>query len=151
MTSKTLEPAGAAVSGAELAAVLRPALLRLTRLIRAQRVDISITLTLLAAMMTLDKRGPMSPTELAACERIQPPSMTKILAKLERGGLVRRSAHASDRRQAVVTLTDAGRELIERERSARTAWLSTRLEMLDPAERAVLAQAAPILEKLATL
>lgn len=138
-------------SGAQLAASLRPALLRLTRLIRQQRADMSITLTLVATLMTLDRLGPMSATELAACERIQPPSMTKILAKLEDAGLVNRTPHATDRRQSVVSVTEAARELIARERGARTAWLSTRLDMLEPAEREVLRSAVPVLDKLATL
>src|ERR1700709_811562 len=79
-----------AQAAAELAAILRPSLLRLTRTIRNQRVDESVTLTLLAALMTLDKRGPLSPGELAGLERVQPPSMTKILAKLEEKGLIAR-------------------------------------------------------------
>lgn len=148
-----LQTADDALAGdaAELAAQLRPALLRLTRLIRNQRADMSITLTLVATLMTLERLGEMSATELAACERIQPPSMTSILAKLEAGGLVTRSPHPSDRRQAVVAITDAGRDLIARERNARTAWLSTRLELLDRSERAVLQQSLAVLERLATL
>jgi DNA-binding MarR family transcriptional regulator len=136
---------------AELAAILRPSLLRLTRTIRNQRVDESVTLTLLAALVTLETRGPMSPGALAAQERVQPPSMTKILAKLEEKGLVERSPHASDRRQVVVAVTDAGRALLDRERSARTAWLSTRLAMITPAERELLAQVRPLLDRLGEL
>jgi len=63
----------------ELASVLRPSLLRLTRLIRNQRVDLSVSLTQISAMGTLHKRGPMSAGELAACEKVQPPSMTKVI------------------------------------------------------------------------
>lgn len=144
MTRETQTPA-------ELAAVLRPSLLRLTRTIRNQRVDESVTLTLLAALMTLDKCGPMSPGELAGLERVQPPSMTKILAQLEEKGLVQRSPHATDRRQAVVAVTDGGRALLARERRERDAWLSTRLAMITPAERDLLARVAPLLDKLAAL
>ena len=93
---------------AELASLLRPSLLRLTRLVRNQRVDMSVTLTQLSAMGTLLKRGPMSAGELATCERVQPPSMTKVLANLEERGLVRREAHPTDRRQAIIAITDAG-------------------------------------------
>src|SRR6476659_7036041 len=100
---------------AELASQLRPALLRLTRVVRNQRVDMSVTLTQLSAMGTLRKSGPMSAGELAACERVQPPSMTKVLANLEERGLVRRDAHPSDKRQAIISVTDAGRELLESE------------------------------------
>src|SRR6266545_1942770 len=91
---------------AELASHLRPALLRLTRIVRNQRVDMSVTLTQLSAMATLRKHGPMSAGELANCERVQPPSMTKVLANLEERGLVRRDVHPTDRRQAVLAITD---------------------------------------------
>ena len=140
-----------AIPPAELASVLRPALLRLTRTIRNQRVDESVTLTLLAALMTLEKFGPMSPGELAGHERVQPPSMTKILAKLEEKGLVQRSPHATDRRQVVVVATDAGRVLLAKERHERDAWLSTRLSMISAGERELLARVAPLLDRLAAL
>jgi DNA-binding MarR family transcriptional regulator len=103
---------------AGLAGVLRPSLLRLTRIVRNQRVDQSITLTQLSAMGTLAQHGPMSAGELAACERVQPPSMTKVLANLEERGLVRREQHPRDRRQAILAITDAGKTLLER-RTAR--------------------------------
>ena len=134
---------------AELAALLRPSLLRLTRLIRNQRVDMSVTLTQLSAMGSLYKHGPMSAGELAACERVQPPSMTKVLAHLETRGLVRRDAHPADRRQAIISVTDAGRDLIERERNSRDAWLSKRLANLTAEERALLRNVLPVLDKLA--
>ena len=136
---------------AELASLLRPSLLRLTRTIRNQRVDESVTLTLLAALMTLEKFGPMSPGELAAHERVQPPSMTKILAKLEEKGLVQRTPHATDRRQVVVATTPAGATLLAEERQERDAWLSTRLAMITPAERELLVRVAPLLDRLGAL
>ena len=118
---------------------------------RNQRVDESVTLTLLAALMTLEKYGPMSPGELAAHERVQPPSMTKILAKLEEKGLVRRTPHATDRRQVVVAATEAGSTLLAKERQERDAWLSTRLAMITPAERELLARVAPLLDRIGAL
>jgi DNA-binding MarR family transcriptional regulator len=133
----------------ELAALLRPSLLRLTRLIRNQRVDMSVTLTQLSAMGTLVKKGPMSAGELAACERVQPPSMTKVLANLEERGLVRRDAHPSDKRQAIISVTDDGIALLDSERRSRDAWLTQRLADLTPDERAVLRSVVPILDKLA--
>ena len=136
-------------ASAELAALLRPSLLRLTRIIRNQRVDMSVTLTQISAMATLNKRGPMSAGELAACEKVQPPSMTKVLANLEERGLVRRDAHPSDKRQAIISVTDAGRELLESERRSRDAWLSQRLAELTPDERALLRDVVPVLDKLA--
>ncbi len=143
MTSATRSPA------AELAALLRPSLLRLTRIVRNQRVDMSVTLTQLSAMGTLRKRGPMSAGELAAYERVQPPSMTKVLASLEQHGLVRRAPHPADKRQAVIALSDAGVALLDSERRARDAWLSRRLADLSTDERAQLREIIPVLDKLA--
>lgn len=136
---------------AELASVLRPSLLRLTRIIRNQRVDMSITLTQLSAMGTLHKHGPMSAGELATCERVQPPSMTKVLANLEERGLIRREAHPSDRRQAIMSITDAGIALLDSERRSRDAWLSQRLAQLTPDERLAIRNVVPVLDKLAEL
>jgi DNA-binding MarR family transcriptional regulator len=136
-------------STAELASLIRPSLLRLTRLIRNQRVDTSVTLTQISAMGTLYKRGPMSAGELAACERVQPPSMTKVLAHLEERGLVQRTAHPSDKRQAIISVTQAGIDLLESERRSRNAWLSQRLAGLSPDERALLRNVVPVLDKLA--
>lgn len=148
MTSATNRATGKRGS-AELASLLRPSLLRLTRIIRNQRVDMSVTLTQISAMATLYKRGPMSAGELAACEKVQPPSMTKVLANLEDRGLVRRDAHPNDKRQAIISVTDAGHALLESERRSRDAWLSKRLDELTPDERALLRDVVPILDKLA--
>jgi DNA-binding MarR family transcriptional regulator len=139
------------LTAAELSAALRPSLLRLTRILRNQRVDVSVTLTQLSAMGTLRKKGPMSAGDLAAVERVQPPSMTKVLAGLEEKGLVRRDAHPTDRRQAIIALTEAGVELLDSERRQRDAWLSQRLARLTPEERALLRDVIPVLDKLAEL
>jgi DNA-binding MarR family transcriptional regulator len=139
------------LTGAELSAALRPSLLRLTRILRNQRVDLSVTLTQLSAMGTLRKKGPMSAGELAAFERVQPPSMTKVLASLEDKGLVRRDSHPTDKRQAIIVLTDAGGRLLDSERRQRDAWLSQRLAQLTPDERALLRDVIPVLDKLAEL
>lgn len=133
----------------ELASVLRPSLLKLTRRIRNQRVDQSITLTQLSALGTLHKHGPMSAGELAACERVQPPSMTKVLAYLEERGLLRREAHPADRRSAIIVITDAGIALLDQERESRDEWLCQRLAKLNTSERAQLRAIIPVLDKLA--
>lgn len=133
----------------ELAALLRPSLLRLTRLVRNQRVDTSITLTHLSAIASLSKHGPMSAGELATVEKVQPPSMTKVLAGLEQRGLVRRDVHPTDRRQAVIAITERGTELLDSERRSRDAWLSRRLATLTSDERSLLQRVLPILDKLA--
>lgn len=134
---------------AELAAQLRPSLLRLTRIVRNQRVDMSVTLTQLSAMGTLHKRGAMSAGELAGCEKVQPPSMTKVLASLEERGLVRRDSHPGDRRQAIIAITDEGIALLDSERRLRDEFLAQRLLRLTSDERAVLRNAIPVLDKLA--
>jgi DNA-binding MarR family transcriptional regulator len=136
---------------AELAAVLRPSLTRLSRLIRIQRADMSVTLTQLSAMVALEKNGPLSPGELAAYERVQPPSMTKVLALLEERGLVHRTVHPTDRRQAIIEISQAGLELIDSERRSRDRWLTEQLHNLSDAERALLRGIVPVLDKLAEL
>ena len=91
----------------------------------------------------------MSPGELAGHERVQPPSMTKILAKLTARGLIERAPHPTDKRQAIVSLSASGRALVEEERQARDAWLSTRLAELTDQERDLLRTVAPLMDKLA--
>ena len=138
-------------TAAELSAALRPSLLRLTRILRNQRVDMSVTLTQLSAMATLRKKGPMSAGDLAAHERVQPPSMTKVLAGLEDKGMVTRETHPTDKRQVIIALTQAGLDLLDSERRQRDAWLSQRLAQLTPDERALLRDTIPVLDKLAEL
>lgn len=133
----------------ELASALRPAVLRLTRLVRNQRPDNTVTLSQLSALATLRKSGPMGAKELAACERVQPPSMTKTVAALEERGLVRREADSNDRRCAVIGITDDGVALLDAMRREGDAWLSHRLASLTTDERKVLRQAIPLLERLA--
>jgi DNA-binding MarR family transcriptional regulator len=134
---------------AALAHDLRLAVMRFSRRLRSQRVDTSVTLTHLAALSTLKRHGPMSPGELAAHERVQPPSMTRVVVALENLGLVTRTPHPTDGRQVIIGLTAEADELLSAEAQAREAWLSERLQELPPEERAVLREAAGIIEKLA--
>ena len=134
---------------AELADALRGPLLRLTRLMRQQRSDASVPIGQLAALGTVFHYGPLTAGELAEREHVQPPSMTKIIAALEDRGLVQRAVGPIDRRQVLVSSTQAGRELVLSTRRARTEWLARRLALLTADERAALRAAAPVLEKLA--
>ena len=134
---------------AALAHELRIAVMRFSRRLRGQRVDTSVTLTHLAALSTLKRHGPMSPGELAAHERVQPPSMTRTVAALAELGLVTRTEHPADRRQVLVALTEAGAATVRETRRRRDAWLARRLADLTPAERDVLARAAEILRRIA--
>lgn len=133
---------------AGLASALRISINRLARRLRSQRADFTLSGTQLAALATLDHHGMMSPRALAEHEKVQPPSMTRVIAELEARGLVERNPHATDRRQVVLALTEAGRQLLAEDRRRREAWLSQRLRELTPEERAILRDAAPILEKL---
>src|SRR3954449_5103300 len=115
--------------------------MRFSRRLRSQRVDTSVTLTHLAALSTLKRHGPMSPGDLAAQTRAQPPSMTRVVVALEGMGLVTRTPHPTDGRQVVIGLTDAAEELLSAEARAREAWLTGRLQDLSGEERDVLREA----------
>ncbi|MGY1751882.1 MarR family winged helix-turn-helix transcriptional regulator [Blastococcus sp. SYSU D01042] len=134
---------------AALAHDLRLAVTRFSRRLRTQRVDTSVTLTHLSALSTLKRHGPMSAGELAAHERVQPPSMTKVVVRLEERGLVTRTAHPTDGRQVVIGLTSTAEEMLAAEGRAREAWLTGRLQDLTAEERAVLRDAAAIMDRLA--
>jgi DNA-binding MarR family transcriptional regulator len=123
--------------------------MRLARRLRAQRADTMLTISQLAALTTLDLHGPLTPGELAAHEKISPPSMTRLLGALESGGLVLRTAHPTDRRQVVLAASPAGRALLKEDRRRRDVWLAQRLRDLAPEELEVLQQAAGILDRLA--
>jgi DNA-binding MarR family transcriptional regulator len=139
-------------SDAGLASALRISVSRLARRMRAQRLasglEPGLSDTQLAALAGLERHGAMTPGELAEHEKVQPPSMTRVVALLEERGLVIRAPHASDRRQVVLTATEQGKEVVRQSRRLREAWLAQRLRELTPQERALLRQAAPILEKL---
>jgi DNA-binding MarR family transcriptional regulator len=139
-------------SDAGLATALRISVSRLARRLRAERLakglEPGLSDTQLAALASLERHSTMTPGELADHEKVQPPSMTRVIAALEELGLVMRAPHATDRRQVVLTVTDRGREVVQQSRRLREAWLAQRLRELTPQERAALRAAAPILEKL---
>src|SRR6204780_5679715 len=133
---------------AGLATALRISVSRLARRLRAQRAASGLTEAVLsepqlAALSALEVHHAMTPGELAEHEKVQPPSMTRVIAVLEQHGLVDRAAHATDKRQVVLTVTDTGRELVYQSRRVREAWLAKRLQGLTPAERGKRAGARP--------
>jgi DNA-binding MarR family transcriptional regulator len=136
---------------AGLASTLRISVMRLARRLRSERTDETLTLSQLATLGTLDRHGPMTLGELAAHERVQPPSMTRIVTGLEDRGLVVREPHVSDRRLVIVRLTAEALALLTIDRRRRDAWLARRLRELTPDEHETLRRAVPILEKLAGL
>ena len=137
------------LDAAALAHELRIAVMRFSRRLRSQRVDTSVTLTHLSALSTLRRHGAMSAGELAAHERVQPPSMTRVVGALEAMELITRTPHPTDGRQVVIELTPAAHELLDAEARAREAWLSGRLEQLGSDELEILQAAATIMDKLA--
>ncbi len=131
------------------AADLRIAVMRLARRLRTERASDTLTPSQLAVLATLMREGPMCPGDLATAERVQPPSMTRILNSLQTAGMVTRTKHPADGRQVLYTATEPGRELVNRDRARRDNWLSQQLQELTPAERAALDSAIPILTRLA--
>jgi DNA-binding MarR family transcriptional regulator len=131
----------------DVAAHLRLVIARTARRLRQEAGgDLSPSLT--AALATVERHGPLTPSELAAHERIQRPTATRLLAALAERGLVARAPDPGDRRSSLVSLTAAGGALLHRQRGQKEALLARRLEGLAPDELVVLARAAAILERV---
>lgn len=135
-------------SDAQVVATLRLAVTRLSRRLRQQSADPVVTPTLLSALSTIDKQGEVSLGRLAALESVQPPSITRVVVRLEELGYVVREVDSNDRRSVQVSLTETGRERLLRARSAHTAYLAERVAELSAEERKILRLVAPILERL---
>ncbi|MFD8244718.1 MarR family winged helix-turn-helix transcriptional regulator [Nocardia sp. NPDC059691] len=131
-----------------LAGELSLAVVRLTRHLRGRRADSQISLTQLSALATLAREGAMTPGALAAKERVQPPSMTRVIASLTDLDLVERNPHPTDGRQIIVSLSPAGRALIADEASAREAWMTERLSTLTEDQLVVLTRAVAIMKQI---
>ena len=136
---------------AGLASELRLSVMRLRRRLAAEREpDNELSSGAMAVLGVLFRHGGMTLGEIAAHERVQPPSMTRTVNCLQSEGYVTRHPHESDRRLVVVELSDRGRETLLADRRRRDAWLARQLKDLTPAERDVLRAATPLLERLAT-
>ena len=136
------------ITGAQLAAALRDSITRLNRRLRQARPIGDLTITQLSALTSLELNGALTPRELADVERVQPPTLTKIVAKLEERGLVQRSPHPTDGRQVILAATESGRAVVVEHRRARDEWLARQLAALTPDERETLARAAEILGRI---
>lgn len=133
----------------ELAVVVREAVSRLARRLRRERPPHELGLASLAVLSRLSRFGPASPSALAGAENVQPQSMTRALAVLTERGLVARGPHPTDRRQIVVSITDAGQSMLDEDRSHGDAWLAGVIaERLTPVEREFLRAAAKLLDVL---
>ncbi|MDA0178800.1 MarR family transcriptional regulator [Solirubrobacter phytolaccae] len=135
------------ISTTDLAHRLRPVLTRLARRMR-QEANGDLTPTQVAALATISRFGPLTPSELASREKIQRPTATRVLALLEERGLVARTADPSDRRSSLVAATPVGLELLDAVRERKDAFLALRLETLSPEDLVILDRAAEILERV---
>jgi DNA-binding MarR family transcriptional regulator len=135
-------------SSLSLAGDLRISVMRLSRRLRAEQADIGLTLTQLSALAALERHGPTTPGQLAAIERVRPPSMTRVLNGLAEQGLVARTAHPTDGRQVLVEVTDAARQRLRADRRRREEWLARRIATLSADDRRALQNAIPIIEEL---
>ena len=107
-----------------------------------------LTASTQATLASIERLGPITLGELAAVEQVQPPSMTRIVARLEEWGYATRVVDPADRRVARAAITDAGRELLARSRTRKDAYLARCVAELSDDERELLARALPLLERL---
>ncbi|MGA8296497.1 MAG: MarR family transcriptional regulator [Acidimicrobiales bacterium] len=142
-------PAATTVPVSALASDVRIAVTRLSRRLRRERAVGTLTPSQLSVLTTLDTHGPLTPSALADHERVQPPSMTRILGRLEELGLVSRTADPADKRQYIVALTAQGVATVTDERRRKDAWLAKRIADLSEEERAAIAAALPVIERIA--
>ena len=131
-------------SGAELVLVLE----HLVTFIRQVSTVGDLSVAASSALNRLGRDGPHGLTELAHAQRVSQPGMTQLITRMEREGLVRRTANSDDRRAVLVEATDAGLDLLERRRAERTEALQHLLDRLDPQDRAAIAAALPALARL---
>ena len=131
---------------AELAARLRLAVTRLARRLR-QEAEAGITPSMLSALSSAERQGPVTMGDLCAAEQVQPPTMTRIVAALVAAGLVVREADAADGRVTWVKVMPEGRRLLERSRKRKEAFLARALRDLDPRDVTTLEAAAGVLER----
>nr|WP_041450858.1 MarR family transcriptional regulator [Hoyosella altamirensis] len=132
----------------QLASDLALAVVRLARQLRGHRHHSSVSLTQLSALSTLFTEGSMTPGALAARERVQPPSMTRVIGSLADLGLVDRMPHPTDGRQIIVSLSEAGKALVQNEKEAREEWLASQLRALGSSELSSLRDAVGTMTEL---
>jgi DNA-binding MarR family transcriptional regulator len=126
---------------------LRLVLARTARRLR-QEAGTDLGPSLVAALGTVERRGPLTPSEVAAHERIQRPTATRLIARLEEQGLIERTAAPGDARSCLLSITPAGAAALAEIRTRKDAFLAQRLRTLPAEDRATLARAADLLEEL---
>ena len=129
---------------------MRPAVLRLARRLRQTRDEsVELTASQSSVLAALNLRGRLTMGELAAEERVRPPTATRVVNALVERDLVRRTPSPADGRQSLVELTEAGHAVLRANRRLRNAWLAERLADLDGDERELLHAAIPLLARVA--
>jgi DNA-binding MarR family transcriptional regulator len=135
------------LSETELPGRLRMAIVRTARRLR-QEAGTGLSPSLTAALATIERHGPLTPSELAEREAIKRPAATRIVARLENEGLVDRTADPGDGRVTLIAATTAGRDLQRRIRRRKNEYLARRLRDLSPEDRRALERATEVLERL---
>jgi DNA-binding MarR family transcriptional regulator len=148
LISLVKEYAGDVESVPELADRLGMAAVRLARLLRQQDDGETLTPTMRATLGTISRDGPLTLGELAAIERVAPPTITKVVGKLEDAGLVRREVDTGDRRIVRVSLSDDGSRWLDADRARRRDWLTDQVHRLGDDDVERLAAAVDVIEKL---
>ena len=124
--------------------------LRLSRRLRSERPASTVSLSALSILSTLHRSGPMPAARLAQAERLQPQSLSRLIAQLDREGLIKRRPGKEDRRTLILEITEAGRRALSHDMTARREWLEGAMrKVLMPGERAMLAHAAVAMLRLA--
>ncbi|HET7444034.1 MAG TPA: MarR family transcriptional regulator [Solirubrobacterales bacterium] len=138
------------ISLTDTAAKLRMALVRTTRRLRQEAAaeTSGLTPTSVSALATVERHGPLTPSELAEIERVQRPTITRTLGCLEREGLVDRTPDPADGRSSLVAVNAAGRERLRRLRGRKNAYLARRMRELTADEVETLERAAEILDRM---
>jgi DNA-binding MarR family transcriptional regulator len=133
---------------AALATKLRLVAMRLARRLRQQSSDGDVSPSMLSVLVSVDTSKTLTLGELAEIERVQPPTISRVIARLEERGLVAREADSGDKRVARVRLTATGSRFVDRSRRRKNAYLARRVRSLDPEDVRKLEDALPVLEKL---
>ena len=134
---------------ADIAARLRMAIVRTSRRLRQEAAEAGggeLTPSAVSALATVERHGPLTPSELAEIERIKRPTATRILRGLVESGLIGRTPDPADGRSALVTVNAVGRERLRRLRGRKNAYLARRMRDLPAEDVATLERAAEILE-----
>ncbi len=123
--------------------------MRLARRLRQEDSASGTTISQLSALAVIHAHGPLTVSDLAARERVRPPTMTRLVAALEAEGLISREGDPEDRRVVMLRATASGRRAVEKSRERRTAYLLDQLATLNEAEQRRLVAVLPLLERLA--